>query len=146
MPALAHCIFKALYHGLAMVSSQEPPGNCAGTSGTMQSLSPSQMTQALQGYLCKAGRVSVIISSDRWEKWEEVQWQDWPQAFLLTCAVNAWIAQPCAPASQLDLPLGLFAANHWQKHQCISFESSQGPVYPCIPSLMKGMGGHWQKV
>lgn len=60
MPALALCIFKALCHWLAVVSSQEPPGSCAGTSGTMQSLFPSQMTQALQGYLCKAGRVSVI--------------------------------------------------------------------------------------
>lgn len=60
MPALAFCVFKALYHWLAVVPSQEPPGSCAGTSGTMQSLFPSQMTQALQGYLCKAGRVSVI--------------------------------------------------------------------------------------
>lgn len=93
MPALALCIFKALYHQLAVVSSQEPPGSCSGTSGTMQSLSPSQMTQALQGYLHKAGRVSVI-RSDRREKWEEVQWQESPRAFLLTWAENAWITQP----------------------------------------------------
>lgn len=144
MPALALCIFKALYHQLAVVSSQEPPGSCAGTSGTLQSLPLSQMTQAPQGYLFKAGRVSVI-PSDRWGKWEEVQWQDSPRAFLLTCAVSAWITQPCTPASQLKLPLVLFAANHWQKHQCISSGSSQGPAYPCIPSLTKGLGGHWQK-
>lgn len=113
MPALALSIFKALYHWLAMVFSQEQTGNCAGASGTMQSLSPSPVTQALQEYLCKTGRVSVIIPSDRWEKWEEVQWQDSPRAFLLTCAGNAWITQPRAPASQLKLPLVLFAANHW---------------------------------
>lgn len=144
MPALALCIFKALYHQLAVVSSQKPPGSCAGTSGTMQSLSPSQMTQAPQGYFCKAGRVSVI-PSDRWEKWEEVQWQDSPRAFLLTCAVNAWVTQPRAPASQLKLPLVLFAANHWQKHQCINSGSSQGSAYPCIPFLMKNFSGNWQK-
>lgn len=103
------------------------------------------MTQAPQGHPCKAGRISVIIPSDRWENWEEARWRDLPRAFLLTCAANAWITQPCAPASRLERPPVLIAANHWQKHKRMSTGSSQGPVSPCIPSLVKGMGGRWQK-
>lgn len=64
MPALALCIFKALYHRLAVVSSQEPPGSCAGTSGTMQGLSPSQMTQALQGTFTMQGESVLFPLSD----------------------------------------------------------------------------------
>lgn len=103
------------------------------------------MTQAPQGYPCKAGKVSVIIPSDRWENWEEVWWRDLPRAFLLTCTVNAWITQPCASASWLELPRVLIAANHWQKHKYISTGSSEGPVSPCTPSLVKCMGGRWQE-